>query len=38
MTLKYAEASDEDVMQMLRERIREIKRLLVEIRELLRVE
>ena len=36
--LKYAEVSDEEVMRLIRERIREMKRLLSEIRSMLRVE
>lgn len=36
--LKYAEVEDEKVMEMIRERIREMKRLLAEIRDLLKVE
>lgn len=36
--LKYAEVEDEEVMEMIRERIREMKRLLAEIRDLLKVE
>jgi len=35
--LKYAELSDEDVMERIRDRIREMKQLLSEIREMLRV-
>ncbi len=36
--LKYAEVSDEEVMRMIMERIREMKQLLSEIRDMLRVE
>ena len=36
--LKYAEVSDEEVMRLIRERIREMKQLLSEIRSMLRVE
>jgi uncharacterized protein YutE (UPF0331/DUF86 family) len=35
--LKYAELSDEEVMERIRDRIREMKQLLSEIREMLRV-
>jgi hypothetical protein len=35
--LKYAELSDEEVMERIRDRIREMKQLLGEIREMLRV-
>ncbi|ADY02110.1 hypothetical protein VMUT_1909 [Vulcanisaeta moutnovskia 768-28] len=36
--LKYADVSDEEVMRMIMERIREMKQLLSEIRDMLRVE
>lgn len=36
--LKYAEVSDEEVMRMIKERLAEMKRLLAEIRDLLKVE
>ncbi len=35
--LKYAELSDEEVMERIRDRIREMKQLLSEIRDMLRV-
>jgi uncharacterized protein YutE (UPF0331/DUF86 family) len=35
--LKYAELSDEEVMERIRDRIREMRQLLSEIREMLRV-
>ncbi|ABW02386.1 hypothetical protein Cmaq_1563 [Caldivirga maquilingensis IC-167] len=35
--LKYANASDEEVMEKIRERIREMKQLLGEIRDMLKV-
>lgn len=35
--LKYAEASDEEVMRMIRDRVKEMKQLLGEIRDMLRV-
>lgn len=35
--LKYAEASDEEVMKMIEDRLREMKQLLTEIRDMLRV-
>jgi hypothetical protein len=35
--LKYAELSDEEVMERIRDRIREMKQLLGEIRDMLRV-
>lgn len=35
--LKYAEADDEEVMRMIKERLREMKQLLAEIREMLKV-
>ena len=37
MTLKYAEVSDEEVIEKLRERVREMKQLLSEIRDMLKV-
>ncbi len=36
--LKYSDVSDEEVMRMIMERIREMKQLLSEIRDMLRVE
>jgi uncharacterized protein YutE (UPF0331/DUF86 family) len=35
--LKYAELSDEEVMERIRDRIREMRQLLSEIREMLKV-
>jgi predicted small metal-binding protein len=35
--LKYASASDEEVMEKIRERIKETKQLLSEIRDMLKV-
>ncbi len=37
MTLKYTEMSDEEVIEKIRERIREMKQLLSEIRDMLEV-
>ncbi len=35
--LKYANASDEEVMEKIRERVKEMKQLLGEIRDMLKV-
>lgn len=35
--LKYAQADDEEVLQMIRQRLREMKQLLAEIRDMLKV-
>ncbi|ACB40034.1 conserved hypothetical protein [Pyrobaculum neutrophilum V24Sta] len=35
--LKYAQAGDEEVLQMIRQRLREMRQLLAEIREMLKV-